>query len=167
MNTIFHKVANQEEINQVVELGATIWREHYSSLISMEQIDYMLDKYQSPIAIAEQMENQGYEYYLIKDDDSTVGYIGIMMEEEKIFLSKLYVAKEARGNGFASKAFAFLADMAAENKKNAIWLTVNRHNDSSVAVYEKKGFVKVREQVADIGNGYVMDDFIMELAVAN
>jgi ribosomal protein S18 acetylase RimI-like enzyme len=43
-----------------------------------------------------------------------------------------------------------------------IWLTVNRYNDATIAVYEKKGFRTVRTQVADIGNGFVMDDYIME-----
>lgn len=88
-----------------------------------------------------------------------------MMEKDRVFLSKLYIAKEARGKGLASKAFAFLTELASSNKKQAIWLTVNRYNSGSIAVYEKKGFVKVREQVLDIGNGYVMDDYVMEMAI--
>ena len=44
-------------------------------------------------------------------------------------------------------------------------MTVNRNNTGSVAAYEKMGFQKVREQVAEIGGGYVMDDYIMELPV--
>lgn len=165
MNTIFHKVKEQEEINMVAELGTKIWHEHYSVILEPDQIDYMVDKFQSASAVAEQMKNQGYEYYLIKDGDTTVGYIGLVLEPEKLFLSKLYIAKEARGKGLASKAFAFLQDMAASNKKRSIWLTVNRHNSGSIAVYEKKGFLKVREQVSDIGNGYVMDDYVMEMAI--
>lgn len=165
MNTIFHKVKEQEEINLVAELGTKIWHEHYSVILEADQIDYMVDKFQSISAVTEQIENQGYEYYLINDGNSTVGYIGLVMEPKKIFLSKLYIAKEARGKGLASKAFAFLKDMAKLNNKQSIWLTVNRNNSGSIAVYEKKGFLKVREQVTDIGNGYVMDDYVMEMAI--
>lgn len=165
MNTTFHKVKEQEEIGIIAELGTKIWHEHYSSILESDQIDYMVDKFQSANAVVNQIEEQGYEYYLIKDGDSTVGYIGLVMEPERIFLSKLYIAKEARGKGLASKAFVFLTDMATSNRKQAIWLTVNRYNSGSIAVYEKKGFIKVREQVSDIGNGYVMDDFVMEMAV--
>lgn len=165
MNTIFHKVKEHEEIGIIAELGTKIWHEHYSSILESDQIDYMIDKFQSANAVAHQIENQGYEYYLIKDGYSTVGYIGIVMESERIFLSKLYIAKEARGKGLASKAFRFLRDLAISNEKQAIWLTVNRYNSGSIAVYEKKGFIKVREQVSDIGNGYVMDDFVMEMVV--
>ena len=165
MNTRFHKVKEQEEINVVAELGTKIWHEHYSSILEPAQIDYMVDKFQSANAVALQINDQGYEYYLIKDEDSVVGYIGLVMETDRIFLSKLYIAKEARGKGLASKAFVFLTELASSNKKQAIWLTVNRYNSGSIAVYEKKGFIKVREQVSDIGNGYVMDDYVMELVV--
>lgn len=165
VNTIFQKVKKQEEIDLIEELGRKIWHEHYSLILEPDQIDYMIDKFQSASAITRQMKNQGYEYYLINEGDSTVGYMGLVMEPEKLFLSKLYIAKEARGKGLASKAFEFLKDMATSNKKQTIWLTVNRHNSGSIAVYEKKGFLKVREQVTDIGNGYVMDDYIMELKI--
>lgn len=165
MNTRFHKVKEQEEINVVAELGTKIWHEHYSSILEPAQIDYMVDKFQSANAVALQINDQGYEYYLIKDEDSVVGYIGLVMEIDRVFLSKLYIAKEARGKGLASKAFAFLTELASTNEKQAIWLTVNRYNSGSIAVYEKKGFIKVREQVSDIGNGYVMDDYVMEMAI--
>ena len=165
MNTQIQKVKVQEEINLVAELGTKIWHEHYSSILEPDQIDYMVDKFQSANAVESQIEKQGYEYYLIKEGDTTVGYIGLIMEVEKLFLSKLYIAKEARGKGLASLAFAFLTDMAKSNKKQAMWLTVNRYNSGSIAVYEKKGFKKVREQVVDIGNGYVMDDYVMEMEI--
>nr|WP_294490407.1 GNAT family N-acetyltransferase [uncultured Anaerosporobacter sp.] len=165
MNTRFHKVKEQEEINVVAELGTKIWHEHYSSILEPAQIDYMVDKFQSANAVALQINDQGYEYYLVKDEDSVVGYIGLVMETDRVFLSKLYIAKEARGKGLASKAFVFLTELASSNKKQAIWLTVNRYNSGSIAVYEKKGFIKVREQVSDIGNGYVMDDYVMEMAI--
>ncbi|BFT72400.1 GNAT family N-acetyltransferase [Paenibacillus sp. P36] len=56
----------------------------------------------------------------------------------------------------------FLEMLCKGRNLNSIWLTVNRNNESSIAVYEKKGFRTVREQIVDIGNGFVMDDFIME-----
>ncbi|MNE72395.1 Acetyltransferase (GNAT) family protein [compost metagenome] len=77
-------------------------------------------------------------------------------------MSKFYISKEHRGRSYASQALAFLEKLCKERSLSHIWLTVNRHNESSIAVYEKKGFRTVREQIADIGNGFVMDDFIME-----
>ncbi|MFS0869127.1 GNAT family N-acetyltransferase [Paenibacillus xylanilyticus] len=162
MNLIFPQVSTSEEIAELSRLAAEIWQEYYVAIITLEQIDYMIQKYQSESAIKEQIDQQGYEYYFIQRDDSPVGYISVRQEEGKLFLSKFYIGKEHRGQGFASQAFAFLEQLCIERGINLIWLTVNRHNESSIAVYEKKGFQTVREQVADIGHGYVMDDFIME-----
>ena len=92
-----------------------------------------------------------------------IGYTGVRPDGEgKLFLSKLYILKPYRGQGYASEAFAFLERLCAEEGLSAIWLTVNRFNTNTIAVYEKKGFVTVRTQVADIGSGFVMDDYIME-----
>ncbi|GLX70570.1 hypothetical protein MU1_49160 [Paenibacillus glycanilyticus] len=143
-------------------MAGQIWREYYVSIITLEQINYMVDKFQSIPAIIDQIQNQHYVYYILQSEDQSVGYLSVREEKGKLFLSKFYVAKEYRGHGYASQAMAFLVQYGKERGLSHIWLTVNRDNDSSIAVYQKKGFQIVREQVADIGNGYVMDDYIME-----
>lgn len=151
-----------DQIAELARLAAEIWREYYVSIITMEQIEYMVETFQSVSAITEQIHNQGYEYYLIGSDDSVAGYLAVKQDEGKLFLSKFYIGKEYRGRGYASQAMAFLEQLCKERSLSHIWLTVNRHNESSIAVYKKKGFQIVREQVADIGNGFVMDDYVME-----
>lgn len=156
---------SQEHVSLLAAMADKIWHEYYASLISVEQIRYMLDKFQSVQAISSQIREGELVYYLITEQDAPVGYVAVAEKDSALFLSKLYVLKEHRGKGTASKAMVFLESLCKERGLNAIWLTVNRHNDASIAVYEKKGFVKVREQVGDIGNGYVMDDYIMEKAI--
>lgn len=143
-------------------MAAAIWREYYVSIISSGQIHYMVDKFQSASAITDHIQEQGYEYFFIQHDRAAVGYLAVKEEEGKLFLSKFYIIKEHRGYGYASKAMAFLEGLCKKRGLTRIWLTVNRHNEASIAVYEKKGFRIVREQIADIGNGFVMDDYIME-----
>jgi ribosomal protein S18 acetylase RimI-like enzyme len=159
---MFPHVNSAEEIAELARLAAEIWREYYVSIITIEQIDYMIGKFQSVQAITDQIHHQGYEYYLFHHDRSAVGYMSVRQEEGKLFLSKFYISKEHRGRGYASQAMAFLEQLCKDRNLNHIWLTVNRHNESSIAVYEKKGFRIVQEQIADIGNGFVMDDYIME-----
>ncbi|MDQ6419765.1 GNAT family N-acetyltransferase [Paenibacillus sp. LHD-117] len=156
------QVKTAEEIEDLASLAAEIWREYYVILITMEQIDYMIGKFQSVPAITDQINHQGYEYYLIREDGFAVGYLSCKQEEDKLFLSKFYIDKERRGRGYASQAMVFLEQLCQERNLRRIWLTVNRHNESSIGVYEKKGFRIVRDQLADIGNGFVMDDYIME-----
>lgn len=150
------------EIPKLAALAEPIWQEYFSSLLSQGQIDYMVEKFQSARAMKEQVEEQGYSYFFLCEGEEPVGYMGIKADGEKLFLSKLYLQKAHRGKGYASKAFAFLETYCRERGFSAIWLTVNRHNESTIRIYEKKGFVTIREQVADIGGGYVMDDYVME-----
>lgn len=124
----------------------------------------MVEKFQSFHALKEQIAN-GYEYYRIFDHDEFCGYCGIHPENGKLFLSKLYLKKEARGKHLATQTFDFLKQLCRERGLSAIWLTCNKHNDNSLAVYRHLGFETVDTQVADIGNGFVMDDYIMEVTI--
>lgn len=162
MKLIFNQVNKEIEIIETARLASEIWHEYYISILTVEQIDYMVDKFQSIPAITDQINNQGYEYYLFQPEEaSAVGYLSVKEEEGRLFLSKFYIAKAHRGKGYASQAMSFLEQLCKERALNQIWLTVNRYNESSIAVYRKKGFIIEREQVADIGNGYVMDDYVM------
>ena len=64
--------------------------------------------------------------------------MSVRQEEDKLFLSKFYISKEHRGRGYASQAMAFLEELCKDRSLSHIWLTVNRHNEASIAVYEKK-----------------------------
>lgn len=160
------RVEDDESIQKLAEVANEVWHQHFSTILSLEQIDYMVDKFQSVKAMTEQIRCSGYEYYFIVVDGVTVGYTGIHPEEGRLFLSKLYILKKYRGNQYASHVFEFLKELCKERGLQAIWLTVNRYNYDTIHIYEKKGFQTIRTQVADIGNGFVMDDYIMELKLS-
>jgi len=87
LKLMFTRVNTVEEIAEVARLAAEIWREYYVSIITIEQIDYMIDKYQAVPAITDQIQHQGYEYYFIHQDGSPpVGYMSVRQEEEKLEL---------------------------------------------------------------------------------
>ena len=152
-------VNDLQQIETVVKIADSVWNEYYSSILSKGQIDYMLDKFQSVASVKEQIECSGYKYFLLPGD---VGYFSIRQDLDTLFLSKFYILKEYRGKGLASVGFDFLDNIAKENSLVNIWLTVNKENDNSISIYKHRGFEIVREQVADIGNGYFMDDYIMQ-----
>lgn len=158
------KATTEEDLHKIAELAEIIWHQHFTSIIGKEQVIYMVDKFQSFPALKEQLTS-GYEYYRIFDQDDFCGYCGIHPENGKLFLSKLYLKKEARGRHLASQTFDFLKQLCRERGLSAIWLTCNKHNDNTLAVYRHLGFKTVDTQVADIGNGFVMDDYIMEVTI--
>lgn len=155
------QAVTDEQLQQIAVLADTIWHEHFTPIIGTEQVVYMLDKFQSFHALKEQLNN-GYEYYQLFDGDNFCGYCGIHPEDGKLFLSKLYLKKEARGRHLATQAFAFLKSLCQERRLCSIWLTCNKHNESSLAVYRHLGFQIIDTQEAEIGNGFIMDDYIME-----
>ena len=107
----------------------------------------------------------GYTYYLLEADGNIVGYTGVCPGDGYLFLSKLYIRKEERGRGFASKALALVKETAKEQGFSRIRLTVNKGNANSIAVYKNWGFETVDSVVTDIGEGFVMDDYVMELVL--
>ena len=162
MNTVIVKVNTPGLIAQVATIAENVWHEYYSSLLPTGQINYMVDKFQSVKAIDHQVKNEGYRYYLLQAGGEYAGYFAIKPGSDKLFLSKFYILQQYRGKGVSSAGFVFMEQTARNENLKSIWLTVNKGNDNSIAVYNHKGFKTVREQVADIGSGYVMDDYIME-----
>ena len=154
-------VKTKDEIISVAELAAEIWPEHYTPIIGKAQVDYMFEKYQTAEAMAEQL-GEGYNYFLIKEGDTTRGYFSTLLKEDSLFLSKFYVHKSARGKGLGKKAIRYMNKLAIESGKSVISLTVNKHNSNSIEAYKKMGFEIIRPMVTDIGSGYVMDDYYME-----
>jgi len=159
-------VSNIELIYSVSAVADEIWHEHYDPIIGEAQVDYMLEKFLSPDALAEQI-NSGYQYYLFSHEYTFAGFAGVHKEDGKLFLSKLYVHPEFQGMGIASYMFHQFIEMCKKHDLSKIWLTCNRNNTKSLEIYKHWGFKKVREEVADIGNGYVMDDYILEYEIQN
>ena len=161
MDITFSEVRNDDDLRILADLASTIWHEYFPGIITDLQVDYMVEKYQSYDAVRQQI-TKGYEYYFVVEYGFVLGYIGILCEAEKLFLSKLYLKKEYRGKGVFNAMLAFCEEEARSRGLNAMYLTVNRQNAPAVAVYRKKGFQIVAEKKADIGNGFFMDDYVME-----
>lgn len=149
----------------IEDLADTIWREHYIPMVGKPQIDYMLDKFQSAAAIKNQIKNEGFEYFIVHFDGKPAGYLAFKKEEGHLFLSKIYVLRSLRGKQIGKTAMAFIGEKAKAYQLKAIRLGVNVNNTNSIEAYKKLGFKKIHAFVTDIGNGFVMDDFIMEKKV--
>lgn len=166
MNTLEIKPAKTDgEIQDIANLAAEIWHEHFTSIIGKDQVNYMVDKFQSYPALKEQIEN-GYEYFKVYSGHTFAGYTGIHQEDGTLFLSKLYIKKASRGQHLSTDVFHYLRELCRERGLSKIWLTCNKYNANTLNIYNHWGFVVTREQKADIGNGYFMDDFILEYGVS-
>lgn len=160
----FKPVQSDDEVEIVAQLAREIWTEYFTPMIGAGQVNYMLANMQSFGPMKKQLA-EGYEYYQILNDATPVGYICIKPEEDGLFLSKLYLHKSARGSGLGKQAFQFILQQASDRSLEKIWLTVNKQNVDTIKAYQKWGFEIVGEPVADIGGGFVMDDYRMEKSI--
>ncbi|MEH6471230.1 MAG: GNAT family N-acetyltransferase [Halopseudomonas sp.] len=162
---MFKKVETSADISILVSVARTIWTEHYTPIIGSAQVDYMLENFHSKETVAKQIDDENYHYYLIKVDNAAVGYFGVQVKENELFLSKLYVCSSQRGKGIGRQSLVLIEHLGKQFGVGVISLTVNKNNSKSIAAYYRFGFVKTGEVCVDIGDSYVMDDITMELSI--
>lgn len=163
----FKPVTHNSDIKIVSELAKEIWTEHYTPIIGIDQVNYMLEKFQSKKAIEDQTLLSNYKYFIIYNETTPIGYLSIKKEETSLFLSKIYIKATSRGEGIGKTAMSFIENQAKTLNCKKIYLTVNKYNTNSIKAYQKIGFNKIEELVIDIGNGYIMDDYKMEKLLIN
>lgn len=159
------KIVDKEHIKELAELASGIWHEYWPCLLAAEQIDYMVEKFQSENAIIEQIKNENYTYFFILKDGIKCGYFGISRKEDYLFLSKLYLKKEYRHQGIGRLAFEKVIEIAKDFGYSSIKLTVNKNNKKTIDAYLKYRLAIIDKDVTDIGKGFVMDDYIMEYTI--
>ena len=159
-----HEKTAPADIERIAALAAEIWREHYTDMIGAGQVEYMLENFQSAEAITRQIENEGYRYFVAEEDGDFLGYGALQMsaDSNRLFLSKFYVRKSARGRGIGRQLLRYAVSCFDVKPAMTVWLTVHKGNVASLAAYEKLGFTLAGDFVIDIGNGYVMDDYRLE-----
>ncbi|MDR3121278.1 MAG: GNAT family N-acetyltransferase [Clostridiales bacterium] len=152
----------------IAALADEIWRDHYTTIIGKSQVDYMLTKFQSAEQILTDIQKNEYTYFTAADikNNTLIGYCGVAPKAGYLLRSKLYVHKGHRGTGVAR---GFLNEAIAlcrcEYDYHKIRLTVNKYNDGAIAAYKKMGFDTIDSIKTDIGGGFFMDDYVMELAL--
>lgn len=149
-------------VAQIARLASEIWTEHYTPIIGAAQVAYMLEHFQSEAAIEAQI-GEGTSYFLLLWQEDPVGYLAFYPKEGDLFLSKYYIQKSVRGKGLGREAMHFTASEAARLGLDRVVLTVNRNNRASIQAYQKMGFQNMGTMIQEIGNGYIMDDFLMAL----
>ncbi|MDD2779275.1 MAG: GNAT family N-acetyltransferase [Candidatus Methanomethylophilaceae archaeon] len=151
---------DRESAKEIAELAKEIWAECFGSILPPGQTEYMIEKFQSEKAILRQM-SEGYIYDTIFFGERNVGYSAIKVEEDRVFISKIYLLKSFRGRGLAYERFQEIEAIARDLGKPNLYLTVNRNNESAIRFYRSMGFFVDDEVDKDIGGRFFMNDYIM------
>ena len=160
---ISFKEASLTDVKLIRDLAKISWQSAYQQILSQDQIDYMLAEMYSVREISSQLNHPDYHYFLIFKDDNPVGFLGYEnhYDESTTKLHRLYLLPETQGKGVGKDALNFIKKKVSESGDRKIILAVNKNNKAR-KVYESQGFSVYEDAVVDIGNGFVMDDFLME-----
>ena len=156
-------IADFETIRSIAH---TTWPVTYGEILSKEQLDYMLDKMYSDATLLENL-NKGHHFILINKDSVCLGFASFehrYLNEKCTRLHKIYLLPETQGKGMGKMLLEQITALAKENQSEIISLNVNRFNKAH-AFYKKMGFQVVAEEDLAIGNGYLMEDYKMELKI--
>lgn len=158
------RTATLTDIPTIRSIAERTWPSTYGGIISQEQIDYMLDLMYSDASLTKQI-NTNHQFYIFEFDQNPIGFASVSKEEESIFkLNKLYVLPNIQKTGAGKALLAAVKDYARTNGGKQLILQVNKHNNAK-AFYEHMGFKVQKEMVFELDHGYVMDDYLMEIAL--
>ncbi|MEM1442127.1 MAG: GNAT family N-acetyltransferase [Verrucomicrobiota bacterium] len=167
-SSISFPLVASNEYEEVRELACEIWPRVYGEMITPAQISYMIDLMYSPGRIAEDVESLSIRYHWIEKDSERAGYLafGPVARATPATLHKLYLRPERHGEGLGSSALQWaIAELTCAGASE-LNLRVNRGNEAAIRCYERSGFLVTGEDCLDIGEGFVMDDFLMSRPLA-
>ncbi len=154
--------AQPEDIPLIRELTFKVWPQTYSSILSQQQIDFMLQMMYSETALAKQMHEDGCTFILVYENGNPTGFASFLeMENNTWKLDKIYLLHSQQGKGMGRTVLDYIINTIKEKGAAALQLQVNRYNKAK-DFYERLGFSVI--QIADfgIGNGFFMNDYVME-----
>jgi GNAT superfamily N-acetyltransferase len=162
MITIAKATAN--DFNTIQEIAHKTWPDTYGAILSKEQLEFMLDAFYSVAALNDNVVSKGHHFVLAKEDDVVLGFASYehnYQENNRTRIHKIYVLPQTQGKGIGNTLIGHIEKLALENQSTALSLNVNRFNNA-YAFYQKKGFEVIDEVDIEIGNGYLMEDYVME-----
>ena len=154
--------ATPSDIRLLQALAREIWRAHFPGIISVEQIEYMLDRMYATEAIDKEMRT-GTCWELIREGTEPVGFLSYSHDPTaaRLKLHKLYVRIDRHGQGLGRASLGHVMEIAAALGAREVSLYVNKKNQKAIRVYQRAGFTIAEAVTGDIGGGFVMDDYRM------
>lgn len=159
------RAATTADIPQIRLLAHEIWHAHYPAIITVEQINFMLEWMYSATEIECQLR-EGPHWEIAELDNMPVAFTSYGLEADgRVKLHKLYVSTTHQRCGIGQRLLAHVIERAGQLGGSEVWMQVNKRNTTAIAAYQKAGFHIAQEATFDIGHGFVMDDYLMSKTV--
>lgn len=156
------------DFDAVAAVARTIWHAHYDPMIGAAQVDYMLARRLAPEALSAYLDARDRWFDVLRADGAIAGYCSAALTAapRELKLEQLYLLPALHGRGLGGMMLRHVEARAHALGCGAILLQVAKLNAGSIAIYERAGY-RIREAILiDIGEGFMMDDFLMEKRLA-
>ena len=155
-------VATNSQLEIIQDLAKAIWPDAYGAILSQEQLEYMMEMMYSLDSLENQLKNN-IVFLLAKEENDFIGFASYELNfqnSNKTKIHKLYILPTIQGKGVGKNLILHIQEIARKNSNAALILNVNKYNKAK-DFYLHNQFEIADSLVVDIGNGYVMDDFVM------
>ena len=151
------------DIEPLTTLAHEIWHQHYPGIITVKQIEYMLEQRYSPDTIRTEIESGAARWVKLLVNGELGGFASYEADGARraVKLDKLYVHRQFRGRGCGAALVRHVEQAADAQGCDKVYLQVNRNNFDSIAAYRRLGFEVMDRVKTDIGGGFHMDDYVM------
>ena len=158
------KKAGAEAIPVIQNIAETTWPIAYGEILTVSQLDYMMELMYSASALQNQIQN-GQQFIIAYDENNPVAFAAYSPKENtpSIYkLHKIYILPTQQGKGLGKLLIDYIVKDIVPS--TTLHLNVNRYNKARY-FYEKIGFTIIKEEDIDIGNNFFMNDYVMELKI--
>lgn len=156
-------LAIKSEMKELSDLAREIWPTTFKNILSPDQIEYMLDWMYNPKKLAKQME-AGHCFYFLAKENIKIGFVGLeenYPSDGLLRIHKIYLKPSFHGQGLGKFMLKEIENIALTKKLRGLHLNVNRYN-SVYKFYTYFGFATLTKEDIEIGEGYLMEDYVMQ-----
>jgi len=165
MITIQHN--KDTNFTNIIAIANEVWPIAYGKILSQKQLHYMMEMMYSVESLQKQDLEYGHHFIVAIENENALGFASYEFNYDqttKTKIHKIYILSNQQGKGIGSILIEYIKKEANQNNQETLLLNVNKNNDA-VHFYQKLGFSISSEEIIAIGQGYVMDDYVMELSI--
>lgn len=156
--------ATSNDIPIIQDIAHATWPSTFAEILSKQQIEYMLKMMYSTTSLIEQIQIKKHHFFLAKEDEVTLGFISVELNYQNqatAKIHKIYILPTIQGKGIGKILMHRAEELAQEYDQKSITLNVNRFN-KALSFYEKLDYTIITTENIEIGNGYLIEDFVLE-----
>lgn len=141
MELIFLNESDAESISEYIH---DMWVDTYAPIVrgGRQHAEDIFDDWVGPGRIRKDM-SMGHFYAYPVQNGQVLGLVSAGKEGEDLFISKVYIAPEYRGEGYGSEAMKLVLDYGRDRACKRAVLEVNPKNESAKKFYAELGFAKI------------------------